>query len=166
MKWLGIICLFLMSTGIGLYASRQMRTRLKQTEQLVALLNDFSAHIRYQCTPLEELLYLFAKHPNYCDFSFLEQVSEGFSAETPPCTLWKNAVDADTAIVPKAKEILGTLGNVLGTTDMQGQLATLELHRGRMELLVIELKESCYKKGELYSRLGVLLGAMLAVMLL
>ena len=49
---------------------------------------------------------------------------------------------------------------------MEGQLAALELHRRRMDALADELKTISDKKGELYRRLGVLLGAMLAVMLI
>ncbi|MBQ8012599.1 MAG: stage III sporulation protein AB [Oscillospiraceae bacterium] len=166
MRWLGILCLFLTCTGIGMHAARQLRTRLAHTQKLSALLGDFSTYIRYQCTPLEELLYQFAEHPNYADFSFLRQVSREFCTEIPPRELWKDAVTADTAVPEQAAEILCTVGNVLGTTDMEGQLAALELHRRRMDALADELKTISDKKGELYRRLGVLLGAMLAVMLI
>lgn len=165
MRWLGIFCLFLTSAGIGLYAARRIRTRYHQTRLLSALLEDFSTYIRYQCTPLEELLHLFAEHPNYGSFSFLGQVSREFCTGTPPRILWQDAVAADAAIIPQAEEILRSLGNILGTTDMQGQLAALELYRRQMDALAEELYESCQKKSELYRRLGVLLGAMLAVMM-
>lgn len=166
MRWLGILCLFLTSAGIGMYAARQLRTRLVHTQKLAALLEDFSTYIRYQCTPLEDLLYLFAEHPNYRDFTFLRRVSKEFCPEIPPRELWKDAVSSDAAVSTQAAEILCALGNVLGTTDMEGQLAALELHRRQMDGLADELKTACDKKGELYRRLGVLLGAMLAVMLI
>ncbi len=161
-----MICLFLACTGIGIYSSRQVRTRHIHTRQLAALLKDFSTYIRYQCLPLEDLLYLFAAHPNYSAFSFLKQVSKEFCTDTPPRILWQEAVAADAAIIPQAGEILHAVGNVLGTTDMQGQLAALELHGRQMQTLADELKETCQKKAELYRRLGVLMGAMLAIMLL
>lgn len=166
MKWLGIFCLFLTSAGLGMYAARSLRTRLRHTRQLSALLTDFAAHIRYQCLPLEDLLHLYAEHPNYSAFTFIKRVSREFCTEIPMCILWKDAVSADDAIVPEAKTILTNLGNVLGTTDLEGQLAALALHRRQLDELTEQLKETSQQKGELYRRLGVLLGAMLAVMLL
>ncbi len=166
MKWLGMICIFLMSTGIGVYASHKMRTRFLHTQKLNALLADFSSYIRYQCTPLEDLLHLFAKHPNYSEFSFLQNSSARFSAGTPPQIIWHESIAEDPAITPMAKEILYDVGNTLGTTDVEGQLATLELHRKQLEVLASELKENYRMKGELYRRLGMILGIMLAVILL
>ncbi len=166
MKWLGIICLFLTCAGMGFYAARMLRTRLVHTRKLSALLEDFAAHIRYQCLPLEDLLTLFAEHPNYTGFSFLRQVSRDFSPGIPPRTLWKDAVSADAAVPPQAVGILCALGNVLGTTDMAGQLAAIDLHRRELDGLAQELHTACEKKGELYRRLGVLLGAMLAILLI
>ncbi len=166
MKWLGMLFLFLMSTGFGVYASHRMRTRFIHTQKLNALLADFSSHIRYQCTPLEDLLYLFAEHPNYTEFSFLQNISARFSTEIPPQMIWHESIADDPAITPRAKDIMYAVGNTIGTTDVQGQLASLELHRKQMEVLASELKENYRTKGELYQRLGVILGIMLAVILL
>lgn len=165
MKWLGILCLFCTCTGVGLYASHQLRTRLVHTQLLEALLDDFSTHIRYQCLPLEDLLSMFAQHKNYAAFSFLGQAEREFSTCVPVQEIWCDAVMSDAAVTPRAADILCALGNVLGTTDMQGQLAALELYRHQMRELADEQKESVHKRGELYRRLGVLAGAMLAVLL-
>lgn len=164
MRLAGIICLFMTCTGIGIYAARRLRTRLRHAQCLAALLCDFSTYIRYQCTPLEELLYQFAEHPNYREFTFLRRVSTAFCPGTAPGILWKEAVSADPAVFPQAAEILMALGNVLGTTDLEGQLAALELYRRQMDVLAEELKAACDQKGGLYRRLGVLLGAMLAIL--
>lgn len=166
MRWVGIFFLFLACTGTGLYAARQIRTRYRHTQQLSALLGDFSTYIRYQCLPLEELLHLFAEHPNYADFTFLQNVSRAFCTGTPPRILWKDAIAEDTAVSHEEAVILCGIGNVLGTTDMQGQLAALELYRSRMDALAESMQERCRKKSELYPKLGILLGAMLSILLI
>lgn len=166
MKWAGILCLFLMSTAIGFYAANKMRTRYRNTQKLVSLLSEFSSILRYQGAPLEELLIQFAYHPNYSEFTFISDICNGFSVDTSPSQLWEKSVVADVAILPAARDILCALGTILGTTDMQGQLAALELYRNRMEETANDIKADCIHKEELYRRLGVLLGAMCTVLLI
>ncbi|MBE6849137.1 MAG: hypothetical protein E7502_04425 [Ruminococcus sp.] len=166
MKWLGILCLFCTCAGLGIVTARQMRTRLAHMRRLSALLEDFSIHIRYQCLPLEDLLALFAVHPNYQSFTFLRNVSEEFCTGIPPHVLWRDAVSADSAVPPQAVQTLCALGNVLGTTDMAGQLSAIAMHRRELEGLAEELDAAYEKKGTLCRRLGVLTGAMLAILLL
>ncbi len=161
-----MLLLFLACSGAGFLAAGRIRTQAANTELLTALLGDFMTYIRYQCLPLEELLAMVAAHPNYTVFSFLRRTSEGFCTAEHPGVLWSEAVEADTAVAAPAKEILRALGASLGTTDVQGQLAALELHRAQMQALAAEMKKNSHKKGKLYSQLGVLAGAMLALMLL
>lgn len=166
MRWLGILCLFLMSTAIGFYAARRIRTRYHSTLKLTSMLTEMASLLRYQAMPLEELLLQLAHHPNYKEFSFLHEICSRLSVDTSPSLLWERAVSSDSAVLPAAGEILRSLGNVLGTTDMQGQLAALELHRIRMEEAAQNIRDDCIRKEGLYRKLGVLLGAMCSVILL
>ncbi len=161
-----MLLLFCACSGAGFYAAHKLRSQAAHTEQLAALLGEFMTYIRYQCLPLEELLQLFAEHPNYSAFTFLSRTSREFCTAEPPGTIWHAAVEKDDAVVPQAKEILYTLGHALGTTDAEGQLAALTMHRAQMEALAADMKEGSHKKGTLYCQLGVLAGAMLALLLL
>lgn len=166
MKWMGIICLFMMSTVIGFYAAGRIKTKYRTTQKLATLLSEFSTQLRYQAAPLEELLEQFAYHPNYSEFTFLREVSNGFTVENSHCQLWEKCVHADPSVLPQAGEILCSLGNILGTTDIQGQLTALEIYQRRMEETAEDLKTNCIRREELYRRLGVLFGAMFSVLLL
>ncbi len=108
---------------------------------------------------------MFAQHKNYGDFTFLKRAEAEFCTGIPLHEIWCDAVRADNNVPKAASDILCALGHVLGTTDMQGQLAALELYRHQMKALAEEEKACVLKKGELYRRLGVLGGVMLAVLL-
>ncbi len=108
---------------------------------------------------------MFARHRNYSDFTFLKRTETEFCTGIPVHEIWCDAVRADNNVPKAAADILCALGNVLGTTDMQGQLAALALYRHQMNVLAEEEKTCVLKKGELYRRLGVLGGVMLAVLL-
>ncbi|MBR6617572.1 MAG: stage III sporulation protein AB [Oscillospiraceae bacterium] len=166
MRWIGLLCLFLMSTATGFYAANRMRTRYRTMQKLVTLLSEFSTMLRYQGTPLEELLEQFACHPNYREFTFLSDVCDGFAVDVSPRNLWESSINGDPSILPQAGDILCSLGTILGTTDMQGQLAALELYRSRMEETADDIKAECIRKEGLYRRLGVLVGAMCLILLL
>ncbi|MBQ7003810.1 MAG: stage III sporulation protein AB [Oscillospiraceae bacterium] len=161
-----MLLLFLACSSAGFLAAAKLRRQAAQMQLLTALLCDFMTYIRYQCLPLEELLNLFAAHPHYRSFRFLHRTAEGFSAAVPPSLLWQEAVAEDAAVPPQAQAILHALGTMLGTTDAEGQLASLEMYRMQMQTAADEMKEQSHKKGTLYCQLGVLAGAMLALLVL
>jgi stage III sporulation protein AB len=166
MKWMGILCISLACCGIGMYMAGRLRVRTLRMEKLTAFLEDCSTYIRYQSLPLEELLLLLSEQPNYRDFSFLKTVSQQISPSMPPQMLWHEAVRKDAAVEESAKEVLYSLGSVLGTTDTQGQLAALALHRTQMQTIAAQSREKNQKQGSLYRQLGFLTAAMMAVLLL
>lgn len=166
MKTAGILFVFAASICAGCYASYNIKAQCRTVRLLETLLEDFMIYIRYQSLPMEDLLALFAEHENYQEIAFLQRVRAAFRPEMPSHLLWCEEVRRDGQIVPPAQEILCALGNVLGTTDVQGQLTALETHRLQMHKLADTMQENCQKKGALYRHLGLLAGAMLAVLLL
>ncbi len=166
MKLLGLFCILLACTGAGLYASARLKRETRAAELLMAWTEDCAACIRCQNTELRELLGQMAVHPNYSRFGFLKAVSEGLSPGTPPQEVWQRAVRSDPAVPARVQEILCSLGNVLGTTDTQGQLAALELHRIQLRAAAGESRERYTVQGKLYRSLGLLGGAAAVVLLL
>lgn len=166
MKLTGILCIILACTGAGIYAARKLRQEVTAYERLISLAESCAAYIRCQSPELDELLAMLAEHPAYSSFHFLKAVSEKLSPETPPSALWNAAVCNDDAVPKGAQEILCSLGTVLGTTDTTGQISAIELHCTRLKRAAEESRECFQRQGKLYRSLGLLGGAMLAVMLL
>lgn len=165
MKWIGILLLFLASSGTGLYASQSLRNDVKRTENLITLTEECSAYIRYQQTELHELIDILSTNPTYQGFHFLREISENQNPYCTPSTIWSEAVQNDTAIPVKTREILESLGHILGTTDVNGQLSALELHRTQLQQTLSDYRERYQKQGKLYQSLGILTGCMLGVLL-
>ena len=107
-----------------------------------------------------------SEKPIYQRFTFLRTAGEGMRPGTPPADIWTAAVDADPAVPQEVRGILCRLGATLGTTDVTGQLAALSLIRTELEQAAAAAQRRCETQGRLYPRLGVLGGAMLAVLLL
>ena len=165
MRLIGILCLVTACAGIGCCRSAKLHEDVLSLERLCAMLDDAAACIRHQRLELWELLSFLAAHPNNRRFRFLHKVAEQLSPLTVPAELWKQAVMSDRAVPDAAKPILSALGAGLGTTDCEGQLAALSLYRGQLQRAAADAREIFRTKGKLCRTLGLLGGAMAAVVL-
>lgn len=165
MKFIGILLLFLASSGAGLYASQSLRNDVRRTETLIALTEECSAYIRYQQPELDELIRILAQNSMYRDFAFLQNFCEQLNPCSEPSFVWCQAVRNDNAVPVQTKEILDSLGHVLGTTDVDGQLSALEMHRTQLQQALSICRERYQKQGKLYQSLGILTGCMLGIFL-
>lgn len=166
MKLFGILCIMLACTGAGMYAAAKLRYEVTAYERLISLTESCAAYIRCQCPELDELLLLLSEQPAFGAFGFLREISERLAPGMPPSAVWCSAVCSDAAVPKGAQEILCSLGGVLGTTDIPGQLSAIELHCTRLKRAAEESRERCERQGKLYRSLGLLGGAMLALLLL
>lgn len=165
MKLAGILCILLACTGAGMYASAKLRQEAAAYERLISLTESCAAYIRCQSPELDELLLLLSAQPSL-HFRFLREAAERLRPGIPPSMVWNSAVCSDADVPKGAREILYSLGAVLGTTDIHGQLSAIELHCNRLKRAAAESRERCERLGKLYRSLGMLGGAMLAILLL
>ena len=165
MKWIGILLLFLSSSGTGIYASQNLRNDMRRTEKLIALTEECSAYIRYQQPELDELIDILSQNSAYQEFHFLRNISENKNPYLMPSAIWNEAIQNDNSVPVATREILESLGHILGTTDIEGQLSALELHRIQLQQILSGCRERYQKQGKLYQSLGILAGCMLGVLL-
>lgn len=163
MKLLGILCLVLACTGAGIYAARKLKKEVTAFEQLISLTEQCASVIRCQSPELAELLRQLGEMGQ---FHFPDAVRRGLAPGVSPSVLWRSAIWNDSAVPKAAREILCSLGEVLGTTDLPGQLSAIALHQERLERAATESRERCLRQGKLYRSLGMLGGALLAILLL
>lgn len=166
MRLWGILLLLLASAGAGMLAASRLKADRQALELLCAWTEDAAASIRYTQTELPELLAELAAHPSYRRFRFMEEILVQLSPMTPPEMLWQAAVLSDAAVPDAAKESLIRLGTSLGTTDCEGQLASLALCQTQLLRAAAEAAENARVKSRMYRALGFLGGAMAAVVLL
>ncbi|MBR7037937.1 MAG: stage III sporulation protein AB [Oscillospiraceae bacterium] len=166
MRVLGVICVLLACAAAGRYAARRLKDDAEAQSCLIALTEDAAALIRCLQPELPDMLLELAEKPIYRRFTFLRTAGEGMCPGTPPADVWTAAVEADTAVPREARPILVRLGTTLGTTDVTGQLAVLSLIRTELAQTAAAAKERSRTQGQLFSRLGLLGGAMVAVLLL
>lgn len=164
-KLLGIIFIIICGAGIGAKASGDLKKRSDMCLYVKTFLSELSILMKYSGDTLFNLISELSKRESICRLTFLSDVINSMlEGMTFPCS-WKNSISNDKNLYSELKELLFTLGESLGTSDIDGQLVSIE--RAEEELsLIYENTLSLYrKKGKLYRSIGVL-GGMTAALLL
>lgn len=152
-------CLLLASAGaLGGYSRcRELKRRQRLLEELIGALGRLSAELTQLRTPLPQA---FEKLKS-CGMFYL--VGAGFGGE-PLEKLWKRAAEAQ-ALASRDRELLGSLGDVLGKYDAPRQCAEIELVRQQLTERAAALEREINTRGRHYAGLGAALGGILAVVL-
>lgn len=153
---------------MGVYAALRLYRRAAWLEQAAGLVQFMAAQIRYTAAPVGELLDRAAGAAEFTRLTFLSacrqrlQRGEGFRAAWPESLREQGAAgganDADC-------ELLRRFGEELGTTDVEGQLASCRLYADRISERLAAARRAAAEKGRLYVTLGAA-GGLAAVLLL
>ena len=149
-----------------MYQAGRLRRDARAHDLLLSLLSECGVYIRTMQTELPELLVLLSEKPAYREFGFLRRAGEQMTPGCMPGTVVCEAIRRDSGIPVAVQETLIRLGSVLGTTDLEGQLAALELARAEISRSGAEAHAKSTVQGRLFRLLGMLGGAMLAVLLM
>ena len=145
----------------GLLAGCAAARRLDQQVQLLRLLRQMLTAMMQtlQATlPLTaDLLQMLADTPAFAELRFL-QVAAGNPENYPQC--WLDAVRHDPALV------METVGQTLGSTALDGQLAALQLCLDRLGALQTDAENAAAKHCGLCRSMGILSALFLAILLL
>lgn len=157
MRILSAVTVFLLCAAEGLRRRFALKRRAELLDDVLMMLNNFSVEISCRALTPDELI-VNAKG------SFAELVREKRSVLPNIRAAWEAACGE----LPKSREreLLSELGQSLGTSDKSGQLRLLNLYGAEISRLKEEAWESYRKKGEAFSRVGMLCGAAAAVLIL
>lgn len=160
----------LSSAGIGLYFSKEIKSRIDDLKELKKLIGLLRGDIRYQRTPLPEAISVVAKRNSGCYTVFFEKVSERLTQFTGSTfsEIWKEAVAknlTDTSLSKKDKLHLIRFGENLGYLDKDMQMNNLDQYLNQLEDEITELSKTVKEKTYLYSSLGIMGGIFITIIL-
>lgn len=158
MRIFAAVIVFLLCAAEGLRRRFALKERAELLDDVLVMLNNFSVEISCRALTPDELI------ANAKGGRFAELVREKRSKHPNIRAAWEAACEE----LPKnrERELLIGLGQSLGTSDKSGQLQLLNLYSAEISRLKDEARENYRKKGEAFSRVGVLCGAAAAVLIL
>ena len=161
-----ILFLILVSTSlIGKFLSKKYVYRLEELEEMKNSLNIFKSKIKFTYEPIPELFNELEKSKVKNVGNIFYLAKEKMKKENISIA-WEKAIDESaTKLKKEDKEILKTLGKLLGATDIEGQLGQIETTKTLLENQTKEAVEEKLKNEKLYSKLGTTIGLAIVVLL-
>lgn len=158
--------IFLASTGVGILLSRKYVNRVKELQEFKAMLNILKTKIRFTYEPLGEIFREIANNFSNNVSNILKQVSKNMQINSAE-NAWKLAIQTEnTSILKEDKEVLLTLGKLLGKTDLEGQVSQIEQTSEFLEGQIVKAERERDKNEKLYKTLGMVIGASLVILLI
>ena len=157
MKVAGLLLLAAACTAVGLAESRKLGERAAYLEGFLRFLTQAEAEIRYGMMPVREVVFSCRSQMELLDFC-----ASKLAAGVPFPSAWRQSAERFGG---EDTQFLLDFGKGLGSTDLEGQLAHLQLYRKLAESRLKEARANRDQKGKLYRQLGVYGGIALALVL-
>ena len=164
-KLFGIISIIISSSLIGIYSSEKLKNRVKGLNLINYMLEEISILIRYKAMTVYEIVETLKQNQIYNQLSFLNNFDNNM--QIPFITKWeKNIDEMPTALTASDLKLLKSFGASLGTSDIDGQLSTIEVFKENFSKLEKDSIAIYEKKSKLYRSLGVLVGAFVSIVII
>ncbi len=162
MNILFAILAVVLCTGVGLYQAARLSERERLLSEIILMLEEMAIHIRYNAAKAEELFKELDR------FEFIKSINSILKNNTDNSWhgAWEKAVKELNAFSPDDRDILLSVGSSLGSTDIGGQLAMLELNKKFFKSRLTDAETEKRRKSNMYRSVGVLMGIAIAVVII
>jgi len=168
-KYIVLFFIFLVSAGIGNLISKKYRNRVYELKSFKEAFNILEAKIKFTYEPLgdifEEISNLFYKNIIKSVFIDARKNMNNMDLKTSWCTsLDVNKIK--TSLNNEDINVLKNLGNMLGKTDVEGQLSEIKLNMNFLDTQIMNAEEYCKKNEKMYRTLGTIFGLAIIIILI
>lgn len=165
-KGLIFILIFISCTYLGILISKKYTNRVKELKEFKNALNIIETKIKFTYEPLGEIFKEISSSfstnisnifINTCDNMKNYNVSKA----------WELAIEnGNTYMIKEDKEVLKSLGKLLGKTDVDGQISQIEQTSEFLNNQIEKAEAERVKNEKLYKTLGIVSGAGLVILLI
>ena len=164
-KYLMLFFILIACSLIGKYLSKKYVERLKELEEMKNALNIFESKIKYTYDPIPEIFDEITKNNNKNTSKIFKLAKEKMKEKTANIA-WEEALEeAQTNLKKEDKYVLKSLSKLLGRTDVEGQVSSIEITQKFLEEQIKEALEEKRKNEKLYSKLGTTIGLAIIIIL-
>ena len=149
----------------GLNSSEKLKKRVLVCTEADKVFRVFETMIRSSGTDIYSILAVL-KRENFSALGFIERLSNEYSAESDFHSQWRQLLMNEPDIPQEEKGILLDFGNLLGTSDIDGQLSGISAVKALMQERFQRRSEEYHSKAKLYRSVGVLAGVMVGIMVI
>lgn len=165
LKILNMISIILICSYIGIDKAKTFSIRVFKLRNLKNSFNIFKTKLEFTYEPIKEIFTeiseIVYKNKNNIFKSYVENMGNGKFEKA-----WNLAVAENSFSLSKEDiKIISNFGNLLGKTDLKGQITEIELANNFLDKQIIEAEEIRKKNDKLYKSLGIIIGITIVIVL-
>ena len=151
---------------IGNSISKRFISRVNDLIDMKKALNILETKIKFTYEPLPQVFLYISKNVNDSISQIFKNSAKKMEKESAG-SAWKDALEKDkTNLKQEDLEILKSLGNLLGKTDIDGQVSEIELVNRMLDVQINKAEEDKTKYVKMYRSLGIYIGLAIIVVLI
>lgn len=150
----------------GFSGAEKLKKNLEICRETGELMRISGILIRFQGLDVYELSVRLKSSPELCGLTFLNELPVRFSEGENYHEQWKKAVMSQGNLPEDEQRILLGFGEMIGTSDLQGQLTSISGFEAELDTLEKRRKEDFLRKGRLYRSAGTLFGVMAGILVI
>lgn len=166
LKYTLLLIIFSLSTITGITISKMYENRVKELREFKSILNIIKTKIKFTYEPLAEIFKQIAKDSS----TNIEKIFGKMVNQIQYCQVrevWENCIqEADISIKQEDKDIIKKLGQLLGQTDVEGQVSEIEVTQNFLDMQITKAEEEKNKNQKMYKTLGIVVGLVFVIILI
>lgn len=155
----------MLCTAAGMYLSKRLKEREGQLCAALLFVKELTVQIRYTNSKICDILKEASSNAAYRKLGFITDCASK-SENGDFHGIWSEGVKNQPFLNQRDKELLLALGERLGETDTDGQLAFLEMTEAMLAAQREDAREDYVKKSRMYRSVGLLCGLALGITVL
>lgn len=147
----------------GAFFSKRLSERCDTLGEYIGFMQNTTAYIRYNGYRLSEIL---RKEQQSGGIVISEKLISSAESGSDIRREWNSCVDKNSCLRPQDRQVLYHLGEVIGKSDTQGEIASVTAAENRLRQCLQSAEQERSNKGRLYCTVGIMLGAAVGIMLI
>lgn len=167
-KFIILITIFGASTSIGLLMSKKYKNRVIELREIKNAINILETKIKFTYEPIPEIFKEIAQALEKNIAEIFKKASE-YIGENTTKEAWKRAIEESKQNLSLNEEdinIIQNLGNLLGKTDIDGQISEIKVVSNFIDAQSIKAEEERKKNEKMYRSLGTIVGLAIVIILI
>ena len=167
-RYIVLIAIMSCSTSIGFLLSKRYADRLNELRDLYVLINILQNRIKFTQLPLIET---FEQIGNISVKTGVKNIFLKCSTELKNNKLedsWKDTIKQEKVFLNLKNEdieTISTLGNILGKSDVEGQMNEINEFKERLSIQIKQAEEEKRKNAKMFKSLGTVIGLVIVIIL-
>lgn len=167
-KFIILTAIFTGSTSIGFLMSKKYKNRVIELREFKTAIHTLEAKIKFTYEPIPEIFKQISENLQNNISKIFERASK-YIGEYTTKQAWNKAIEEIKPILSLNSEdikIMQDLGNLLGKTDVSGQISEIEVTSSFIETQIIKAEEERKKNEKMYRNLGTIVGLAIVIILI